>query len=169
MTREMPKHPDKLLAWTDGSCSSKDRIGGWAFIAKHGQRIIEHSGHSEDTTSSVMEMEALRQLLLRLKVNRHPLEIRSDSQYVVRTFTEWLYGWRECGWVTSMGRPVANRDIIEHIHELLLQHRAARPISLLWIRGHAGEGGNERCDELAGLARQELKQLLQLTSNQTSN
>lgn len=154
----LSESPDKVLAWTDGSCC-KEKFGGWAYHVEHGERFIQGSGGAEATTISMMEMEAVRQVLLRLSVMPNPLEIRSDSQYVVRTFTDWIHGWKDCGWTTAAGTPVKNVEMVKEVWELLQQHRTRRPVALVWVRGHAGERGNEICDVLCGRARLDAKAL----------
>ena len=153
----MPASTTKVQAWTDGSCGGKDRIGGWAYYVEHGTRSIESSGGAHDCTISMMELEALRQLLLRLKPKPHPLEIHSDSQYVTRTYTEWIVGWSRNRWHTATGKPVANVELVQEVWQLIREHRLVRPVSLIWVRGHVGNHGNERCDVLAGIARLQMK------------
>lgn len=161
----MPASETKVQAWTDGSCGHKDRTGGWAYYVEHAGRSIEGSGGALDCTISIMEFEALRQLLLRLKPKPHPLEIRSDSQYLIRTYIEYIRGWEGNNWHTRTGKPVANVELVKEVWELIRVHRLVRPVSLIWVRGHDGNHGNERCDVLAGIARLQMKdELLKLTA-----
>lgn len=81
------------------------------------------------------------------------LQIRSDSQYLVNALHPqrgWIRGWRARGWMTSKNEPVANRELFETLAELIEHHDGG--VELVWVRGHNGEAGNERVDELARAA-----------------
>ena len=152
-----PKTARKVRAWTDGSCSTYHcRSGGWAFHVRFEDRILEGVGAERGTTVNAMELMALIKLLERLKPHPTPLEIRSDSQYVVDAMTKHVFNWISCGFISALGQPIKNEYLIRQAYALLEAHRVQRPVALLWIRGHNGDGGNERCDELAGAARKAL-------------
>ncbi len=77
------------------------------------------------------------------------VELYSDSQYLVKALNErWLDGWRRRGWKTADKKPVKNRDLWERLAKAADPHQ----IRIHWVKGHAGDSGNERCDELANLA-----------------
>lgn len=160
-SQPFPSSAQKVNAWTDGSCSVKGcRSGGWAFHARFQGRVLEGVGSETHTTISVMELTALVKLLERLKPTSHPLQVHCDSEYVVKSMTDYIFNWLGSGFIGATGKPVKNKELMLHAHELLNRHRAVRPVALVWIRGHMGDGGNERCDELAGKARRALLETL---------
>lgn len=94
-----------------------------------------------------MELLAVLQALRTLSLQPGPIEVVSDSQYVVKCFTEgWWEGWMRRGWKNSQRQAVANRDLWEPLVALV---RERGDISFRWVRGHTGEPMNERVDALA--------------------
>lgn len=107
-------------------------------------------GSERGTTSQRMEMTALLKVLERFEPPRHFI-IHSDSAYVINCFQQnWIAGWRRRGWITTAGKPVANRDLWEALEALVKAHASVRFIK---VKGHAGNPLNERADKLAGKAR----------------
>lgn len=156
---------EKIRIYTDGSASVRDRTGGWGFVAFCGERRLERSGAREDTTNNEMELTAILEALKSLKRTTHRVTIYTDSQYCQGALNHWHKAWVDNGWISSAGKPVANKELIQEI----LQERASkarwmsedgcpmlRRISIRWIKGHNGHEHNERADELAGLARRTL-------------
>ena len=135
--------------FSDGACSGNPGIGGYGAILRYGDKTKEISGCELQTTNNRMEMMAVIEAL-RL-INR-PCKIRviTDSNYVVKGMTEWVYGWVKRNWVNSKKKPVLNRDLWETLLGLSRQHK----MEWIWVRGHAGHKENERCDELARKAIQ---------------
>lgn len=134
---------------TDGSCRGNPGPGGWAW-AEGPARYA--SGAEAHTTNQRMEVTAVIEAL---RANPDgPLEIVSDSSYVVRCFTDkWYVGWRRRGWRNSQGQPVANRDLWEALLPLALE--SGREVTFSWVRGHAGDPMNEFVDSLATAAADE--------------
>lgn len=156
-----PASAKKVNAWTDGSASTHAcKSGGWAFHVRYQGRVIEGAGAETGTTVNAMELTALVKLLERLTPTTHPLQIHSDSEYVIKCLTEHVFNWLGSGFVTSMGLPVKNKGLILRAHKLLNQHQEKRPVAIVWVKGHNGDGGNERCDELAGKARRAIVTLI---------
>lgn len=134
--------------YTDGGCHSSTRTGGWAAIIKvEGYRAISLSGGEKDTTNNRMELtaaiKALEFMLVKVVPTGH-IELTSDSKYVVNGITQWVPGWKNKGWITSTDEPVVNRDLWERLDEL----NAKLDVSWNWVKGHAGDEINEKCDHL---------------------
>ena len=138
--------------FSDGACSGNPGIGGYGAILRYGVKTKEISGCQLHTTNNRMEMMAVIEALRLIK---RPCKIRviTDSNYVVKGMTEWIYGWIKRNWVNSNKRPVLNRDLWETLLRLSRQHE----IEWIWVRGHAGHKENERCDELARKAIQQCR------------
>ncbi len=98
-----------------------------------------------------MELTAAVVALKQLK-EPSEVELTSDSQYLVKGMTEWIKGWIRKGWVTASKQPVKNKDIWIELNQLNNTHK----ITWLWVRGHTGHAENERCDQLANMAIDEM-------------
>lgn len=147
MTISVPKvgTPLAKTIHTDGSCSYKTRIGGWAWVCLADD--THACGGALDTTNQRMEMSAAFDAV---KSNEGPLIIVSDSRYVVDTFQRgWYYKWKANGWKNYKKQPVANRDLWEPFIDLVV---GRHEIAFLWVKGHSGDDGNEKADQLASWA-----------------
>jgi ribonuclease HI len=131
---------------TDGSCRGNPGRGGWAWASDDDHYA---SGADEHTTNQRMEVLAVIEAL---KENlEDPIEIVSDSTYVVKCFNDkWYAGWRRRNWKNSQGQPVANRDLWEILFALTIDTQ--RVITFSWVKGHSGDRMNDFVDELATLA-----------------
>lgn len=130
------------IVYTDGACSGNPGPGGWAWALMDRTHA---AGADPQTTNQRMELQAVLEAVLSLE---GPLEIRSDSTYVVNCFRDrWYEGWKKRGWKNASKKPVANRDLWEPLIEAYL----ARPgeIRFTWVKGHSGEPMNDFVDELA--------------------
>ena len=128
------------IIYTDGACSGNPGPGGWAWVVPHGPY---GSGGEDYTTNQRMELMAV---LAAVRSLEGPLEIVSDSTYVVNCFRDrWWEGWLRRGWVNSQKKPVANRDLWEPLIELCQE----RDVSFRWVKGHSGDPWNEEADRLA--------------------
>ena len=135
----MPEQP-RARIYTDGACSGNPGPGGWAWISEAGPFA---AGPAADTTNQRMELQAV---LEAVRANEGPLEIVSDSTYVVNCFRDrWWEGWLRRGWVNSQKKPVANRDLWEP----LIAEVRPRDIVFTWVKGHAGDEWNDLADRLA--------------------
>ncbi len=144
---------------TDGACSGNPGPGGWGALLRFGRTERELSGFAPHTTNNRMEMmgaiEALRSLTRPCQV-----VLSTDSQYVQRGMTEWIFNWRRNGWRKKPGaaEQIANADLWAELDRAAQPHR----IVWRWVRGHAGDPDNERVDALAraaiiaGLASQDI-------------
>ncbi|MGA9027303.1 MAG: ribonuclease HI [Steroidobacteraceae bacterium] len=133
--------------YTDGACRGNPGPGGWAALLIAGEVRKEIFGAEAATTNNRMELMAaiagLGELKRRCKVRLH-----TDSKYVLQGITEWLPGWKARGWRTAARQPVKNQDLWERLDAAA----AAQEVSWKWVKGHAGDAGNEHVDSLANLA-----------------
>ena len=128
----------------DGACSGNPGPGGYGALLRYGGRVKELSGGASDTTNNRMEMTAALEAL-RLLTRPCRVLITTDSQYLVKGMTEWIFGWQKNGWRNSKKEPVLNKDL----WELLLELSKGHSVKWHWVKGHAGHPENERCDQLA--------------------
>lgn len=130
--------------YTDGACSGNPGPGGWAAILKAGALEKEICGGEELTTNNRMELTAAIEALKALK---KPCDVTlySDSRYLVDSLTKgWVYSWRQKNW-KKQGKPVPNTDLWLSLLDLMSVHS----IKFIWVKGHASNPYNNRCDELA--------------------
>ncbi|MEM7338588.1 MAG: ribonuclease H [Actinomycetota bacterium] len=136
--------------YTDGACSGNPGPGGWAWVADDGRTGV---GAEPDTTNQRMELTAV---LRAVADNDGALHIHSDSTYVVNAFRDrWFDGWLKRGWTNTQKKPVANRDLWEPLVAAYLDRE--HEIQFTWVKGHAGNAGNEEADRLAVAALDVLK------------
>ena len=140
-----------VTIYTDGACSGNPGPGGYGAILKFNDKIKEISGYEENTTNNRMEMTAVIEALRTLKKPCNLLVI-SDSTYVIKGMTEWINSWIKKGWINSQKKQVLNRDLWEEMLRLSENHQ----IKWEWVKGHHGHKENERCDELARNAIQQM-------------
>jgi ribonuclease HI len=142
--------PTSILIFTDGACTGNPGPGGWAsIVALPDGSVHELGGSVRDTTNNRMEMAAAIRALAMLETPEPcTISLYTDSTYLIRGITRWIWGWRSRGWKTADGKDVANRDLWE---EFLRQIARLKPATIEWkyVRGHSGFPGNERCDEIA--------------------
>jgi ribonuclease HI len=136
-----------LMIHTDGACRGNPGPGGWGVLMNWNGTVKELSGSEPDTTNNRMELTAVIMALTALK---RPTQatVQTDSQYVIKGITEWLPAWKARGWRTADRKPVKNQDLWEGLDQLAGQHS----LTWQWVKGHSGDPGNERVDELANLA-----------------
>ncbi|MEM7729567.1 MAG: ribonuclease HI [Pseudomonadota bacterium] len=135
-----------LLIYTDGACSGNPGPGGWGVVMYHGKRTKELKGGERATTNNRMEMQAVIEALRAIKPGFAGRTVLfSDSTYVLKGLQEWLPGWKRRGWKTAAKKPVKNADLWRELDALA----SVRDIDWRWVKGHAGDPGNERADELA--------------------
>lgn len=135
----------RVTIYTDGACSGNPGPGGWAAILQYGVHTKELSGGEERTTNNRMELMGIIQALLALN---EPCEVEwySDSKYVIDALEKgWAWGWKRKGWIKSDKKPALNPDLWDMLLKLSLEHK----IHTHWVKGHADNPFNNRCDELA--------------------
>jgi len=130
--------------WTDGACKGNPGPGGWGALLRQGHHEKELHGGVPGTTNNRMELTAVIEALKALK---RPCEVvvHTDSQYVQKGMREWLPNWKRRGWRTADKKPVRNADLWQELDALVALHE----VEWRWVRGHAGDPGNERADALA--------------------
>ncbi len=135
---------DAIEIWTDGACSGNPGPGGWGVVIKRGDVFTEMHGGEKATTNNRMEMLAAIQALESLPEGA-AATIHTDSSYVKDGLNKWIINWKKRGWKTADKKPVKNQDLWMALDEA----NAARKIEWRWVKGHNGDPGNERADELA--------------------
>ena len=167
-----------LNIYTDGGCSGNPGPGGWAYVmvqkTPQGDSIIaEQWGGEKNTTNNRMELLAVISALKTLKENINPsgqsnvlrhvdlpgqdnlplqVTVHTDSQYVQKGITEWIFNWKKNSWKTSDKKPVKNQDLWTELDALA----GELAVTWKWIRGHTGDLYNERCDDMTQKAIAEL-------------
>lgn len=151
-----PKPAFEVMLYTDGACSGNPGPGGWGFILRHlpTGKEIERSGAEAETTNNRME---LRAVVEGLKTLQRPciVEVLTDSVYVGKGMSEWLPKWKQNGWKRKDRNKwveVKNEDLWRKLDELLSKHT----VVYTRVAGHSGHPENDRCDELAVAAYQNL-------------
>ncbi len=138
----------KLDIYTDGACSGNPGAGGYGVVMLYKGARKELSQGYKVTTNNRMEMLAVIKALEALKESCE-VTLYSDSKYVVDSITKgWVYGWKKRGWVKSDKKKALNVDLWERMLPLLEKHK----VEFVWVKGHADNVENERCDELARIA-----------------
>ena len=136
--------------YTDGACSGNPGPGGWGAILRWNGHERELSGGEEQTTNNRMELTAVIQGLLALKEGC-VVELWSDSKYVIDALEKgWAWGWRKKGWIKSDKKPALNPDLWAMLLDLTRQHE----MHYHWVKGHAENEFNNRCDRLAVAERE---------------
>lgn len=138
--------PEKTILeiWTDGACKHNPGVGGWGVYMIYGSHESEWCGGEELTTNNRMELTAVIEALSRIK-RPVPIRLHLDSTYVREGITSWIHSWKRKGWKTAAGKPVKNAQLWQQLDELSQRHQ----IEWCWVKGHAGDPGNEKADELA--------------------
>ncbi|MDB6125739.1 MAG: ribonuclease [Pedosphaera sp.] len=134
----------KVTIHSDGACHGNPGPGGWAAVLEFGPHTREASGGTPATTNNRMELQAAIEGLAALK-EPCEVEFHTDSEYLRNGITAWLWNWKRNGWRTKDKKPVKNDDLWRALDTQVSQHK----INWHWVKGHAGNTGNERCDQLA--------------------
>lgn len=132
--------------YTDGACKGNPGPGGWGVWLRSGGHSKELCGGERLTTNNRMELMAVIEGLQALK-RPCVVHLYLDSQYVRKGITEWIHGWKAKGWTNAAKEPVKNADLWRRLDELV--HMGPHRIEWHWVKGHAGDPGNERADALA--------------------
>jgi ribonuclease HI len=137
---------NRIEIYTDGACKGNPGPGGWGVLLRSGATDKELCGGELATTNNRMELTAVIEALAALK---RPCDVTLflDSEYVRKGITEWIHGWKVRGWRTAAKQPVKNVELWQRLDALVSSggHR----IDWRWVKGHAGDPGNERADALA--------------------
>ena len=138
----------QIEIYTDGACRGNPGPGGYGAVLKYRQHRKEISGGFRETTNNRMEIYAAIAALEQL-IEPCEITLYSDSRYLVDAISKrWLANWRRRGWIKADRQPVLNVDLWRRLEEAMAPHR----LKFVWVRGHASNAENNRCDELAGAA-----------------
>ena len=137
--------------YTDGACRGNPGPGGWGVWLKAGSHEKALHGGERYTTNNRMELMAAIRGLQALK-RASTVTLYTDSRYVQQGITEWIDGWKRKGWKNTSRQPVKNADLWQQLDSA----RAVHSVKWVWVKGHAGNAGNEKADQLANLGIDEL-------------
>jgi len=143
---------DKVEIFTDGACRGNPGPGGWGALLRYRGHEKELYGAEAETTNNRMELMAAIAALESL-TRRCEVAITTDSQYVKNGITQWMANWKRRGWKTSDRKPVKNIDLWQRLDAAVQRHQ----VSWHWVRGHTGHAENERADQLANRAIDEMQ------------
>ena len=136
-----------IKVYTDGACKGNPGLGGWGVYIQINGSEKDLYGGSPETTNNQMEMQAALEALKYLKDQNTVIELYTDSNYLRQGITEWIHKWKVNNWRTAAKKPIANRELWIQISEL----NEKTNVEWHWVKGHAGDPGNERADYLANL------------------
>ena len=135
----------QVTVYTDGACSGNPGPGGWGAILEYKGIEKELSGGEKDTTNNRMELTGVISALSALR-EACAVDLYTDSKYVCDAVVKgWVYGWKKKGWIKSDKKPALNVDLWEQLLPLLSYHE----VTWHWVKGHAENEKNNRCDKLA--------------------
>lgn len=143
---------NSIIIYSDGACSGNPGPGGWASIVYRprisGQgTVTELSGYLSPTTNNQMELQGVISALQLVVPTDLSITIYTDSTYVIRGMTQWIFAWKNRGWKTAEGKDVSNKELWIQLESLV--KKCSQKIQWKYVRGHQGVHGNERCDTLA--------------------
>ena len=134
----------EVVIYTDGACSGNPGPGGWGVVMQWQGKEKELYGFDPVTTNNRMELMAAIQALEALQ-RPTTVSLHTDSKYLLDGITKWIEGWQRNGWKTAAKKPVKNDDLWRRLVEAMRPH----DVRWVWVKGHAGDPGNERADALA--------------------
>ena len=141
-----------VVIYTDGACSGNPGPGGWGAFLQYNGKTKELCGGEVETTNNRMELTAAIEAINSLKRSTIA-ELHTDSTYVKDGITKWMVNWKRNGWKTAAKKPVKNKDLWLALDEAISKHQ----IRWKWVKGHAGDPGNEKADELASVGMEKFK------------
>jgi|TARA_B110000483_G_scaffold147265_1_gene175692 ribonuclease HI len=133
-----------VILYTDGACRGNPGPGGWGVWFQHGKHKKELFGGEPESTNNRMELTAAIRGLAALS-SPCEIELYTDSKYVLQGITEWMPDWKKRNWKTAAKKPVKNVDLWKQLDTEASRHK----IDWYWVKGHNGDPGNEKADELA--------------------
>lgn len=142
---------DSVEIFTDGACRGNPGPGGWGALLRYCDKEKTLKGAERDTTNNRMELMAA---ISALEALGRPCKVKltTDSKYVMQGITEWLANWKKRNWQTAAKKPVKNIDLWQRLDKAVQQH----DVLWFWVKGHNGHAENERADELANQAIDEM-------------
>ena len=143
---------NELIVYTDGACKGNPGIGGWGAVMNYNGVVKEIYGAELNTTNNRMELLAAIETLKSLK-RKCPVRIFTDSKYLQNGVKSWMANWKANGWKTSAKKEVKNKDLWQMLDQLSSENE----IIWEWVKGHSGNAGNDKADELANKGIDELR------------
>jgi len=141
----------KVDIYTDGACSGNPGPGGWGVLIQLDDKNIELSGGDNETTNNRMELMAA--IIALEEINKdYKINLYTDSNYVKDGITSWISNWKKNNWKTANKKDVKNKDLWIRLDAAI----EGKDISWIWVKGHAGNAGNEQADYLARSALEKL-------------
>jgi len=141
----------KVDIYTDGACSGNPGPGGWGVLIQLDDKNIELSGGDNETTNNRMELMAA--IIALEEINKdYKINLYTDSNYVKDGITSWISNWKKNSWKTANKKDVKNKDLWIRLDSAI----KGKDISWIWVKGHAGNAGNEQADYLARTALEKL-------------
>ena len=141
----------KVDIYTDGACSGNPGPGGWGVLIQLDDKNIELSGGDNETTNNRMELMAA--IIALEEINKdYKINLYTDSNYVKDGITSWISNWKKNSWKTANKKDVKNKDLWIRLDAAI----KGKDISWIWVKGHAGNAGNEQADYLARTALEKL-------------
>ena len=142
----------KVVIYTDGACKGNPGIGGWGAWLRAGEHEKELCGGEHETTNNRMELTATIKALQTLNVPCS-VDLYTDSVYVRDGVTKWITNWKRNNWRTASKQPVKNKDLWQALDQAIGEHE----VNWHWVKGHSGNEGNERADQLANKGIEQLR------------
>lgn len=133
-----------LEIYTDGACRGNPGPGGWGVLMLSDEGEQRFCGGEKHTTNNRMELTAAIEALQRLAEGADII-LHTDSEYVRKGITQWMTNWKRNGWRTAAKKPVKNSDLWRILDQQAQRHN----VDWRWVKGHAGDPGNEAADQLA--------------------
>lgn len=135
---------ESVTIYTDGACKGNPGPGGWGVLMQYKAHKKELHGGDYETTNNKMELMAA---IMALESLTKPCKVvlHTDSKYVLQGITEWMTNWKKRGWKTAAKKSVKNEDLWRRLDTAIEKHE----IEWVWVKGHSGNVGNEKADELA--------------------
>ena len=139
-----------IVVYCDGACSGNPGPGGWgSIVATPDGHVRELGGGNRKTTNNQMELQAATEALRYLGSTPGEVVLYTDSVYVINGITKWIWGWMRRDWKTAEGKDVLNKEYWQALSSAVGHRKKAGPIQWKYVRGHTGNPGNERCDQIA--------------------
>jgi len=136
----------KVIIYTDGACKGNPGPGGWGALITHNGESVELCGGDADTTNNRMELMAAIKAFESLD-KPSSVQVNADSKYLLDGIISWLPNWKKRGWKTATKAPVKNEDLWRRLDSAIQSH----DVNWTWVKGHSGNPGNERADQLANM------------------
>jgi ribonuclease HI len=135
---------EQVIIYTDGACKGNPGPGGWGVYFQYKTHKKELCGGEKENTNNRMELMAA---IMALETLTHACDValHTDSKYVLQGITDWMDNWKKRGWKTAAKKPVKNEDLWRRLDAAIAKHK----INWVWVKGHSGDIGNEKADDLA--------------------